>query len=376
MLPDQVPHRGQARADGAAGRAGPAPRARAQRAVRRHHAGGARRGAEPHRPGRGCAAARATTRRSTSPGSPSRATWSRSRSPARPRRRSPARIASSHASLDRDLRAHGSRQDRGRGRAGRTCCARGESRSPCRPTRSRSTRGSTCWRPSRRPLERLEHRLVSCVPIDEEFSAGAVRGAGARRDRRAARRRPHADRGGGTGLYLRAALTDLDLRPPPEPDLRDGLERELAEVGPAALHGRLSTADRGAGPSERPQADRAGARARADGHGAAPCAPSSSGRTAAASPGAVRDHDGPRRARARIAARVPRCSPRGAVEEVERALERARRARRARRSASRRSRRTWRASSTSTRCATGSSAATAPTCGASSPGCGSWRAWR
>ncbi len=47
---------------------------------------------------------------------------------------------------------------------------------------------------------------------------------------------------GGTGLYLRAALTELDLRPPPEPDLRARLEQELAEVGPASLHGRLSTA--------------------------------------------------------------------------------------------------------------------------------------
>ena len=29
---------------------------------------------------------------------------------------------------------------------------------------------------------------------------------------------------GGTGLYLRAALSELDLKPPPPPDLRERLE--------------------------------------------------------------------------------------------------------------------------------------------------------
>jgi tRNA dimethylallyltransferase len=88
--------------------------------------------------------------------------------------------------------------------------------------------------------DRLEHRLVSCVPIEEEFSAGRFAGmAHAEIDRLLAEGRTPIVVGG-TGLYLRAALTELDLRPPVEPDLRAGLERELAEVGPATLHGRLS----------------------------------------------------------------------------------------------------------------------------------------
>src|SRR5207248_94021 len=45
---------------------------------------------------------------------------------------------------------------------------------------------------------------------------------------------------GGTGLYLRAALTDLALRPPPPDELRERWERELAERGPAALHAHLA----------------------------------------------------------------------------------------------------------------------------------------
>ena len=96
-------------------------------------------------------------------------------------------------------------------------------------------------KPSPTQLGRLEHRLLSCVPIDEEFSAGryaelahaeidALLDAG---------RTPIVV--GGTGLYLRAALTDLDLRPPPPAGLRARLERELAEMGPAPLHHRLSS---------------------------------------------------------------------------------------------------------------------------------------
>jgi tRNA dimethylallyltransferase len=44
---------------------------------------------------------------------------------------------------------------------------------------------------------------------------------------------------GGTGLYLRAALADLDLRPPVPAEVRAGVEREIAERGPEAVHGEL-----------------------------------------------------------------------------------------------------------------------------------------
>jgi tRNA dimethylallyltransferase len=47
---------------------------------------------------------------------------------------------------------------------------------------------------------------------------------------------------GGSGLYVRAVLDNLDF-PGTEPGLRDRLERELAEVGPAALHARLAQLD-------------------------------------------------------------------------------------------------------------------------------------
>jgi tRNA dimethylallyltransferase len=47
---------------------------------------------------------------------------------------------------------------------------------------------------------------------------------------------------GGSGLYLRAVLDELDF-PGTDPDLRGRLEEELAEVGAPALHARLAQVD-------------------------------------------------------------------------------------------------------------------------------------
>jgi tRNA dimethylallyltransferase len=47
---------------------------------------------------------------------------------------------------------------------------------------------------------------------------------------------------GGSGLYVRAILDDLDF-PGTDPELRAELEAELAELGPAALHARLAALD-------------------------------------------------------------------------------------------------------------------------------------
>ncbi len=86
----------------------------------------------------------------------------------------------------------------------------------------------------------LEHRLVSVVPLTETFSAGRYGElAHDEIDRLIAEgRRPIVL--GGTGLYLRAALADLSLRPPPDPLIRERLARELEKVGAPALHARLA----------------------------------------------------------------------------------------------------------------------------------------
>jgi tRNA dimethylallyltransferase len=86
----------------------------------------------------------------------------------------------------------------------------------------------------------LEHRLISVVPVDASFSAGqyaelahaeidSLLGSG---------RRPIVV--GGTGLYLRAALTELSLKPPPPEGVRERWIAELERRGPQALHALLA----------------------------------------------------------------------------------------------------------------------------------------
>jgi tRNA dimethylallyltransferase len=87
--------------------------------------------------------------------------------------------------------------------------------------------------------ERLEHRLLSFVEPGEEFSAGRYAEAAHREIDSLLEegRRPIVV--GGTGLYLRAALADLDLRPPVPSEIRDEVENEIVERGPEALHAEL-----------------------------------------------------------------------------------------------------------------------------------------
>ena len=87
--------------------------------------------------------------------------------------------------------------------------------------------------------ERLEHRLIAIADVGEEFSAGRF-AALARLEIDAliaAGRTPVVV--GGTGLYMRAALADLDLQPPVPAPVRRRVEAEIADRGPAALHAEL-----------------------------------------------------------------------------------------------------------------------------------------
>jgi tRNA dimethylallyltransferase len=87
--------------------------------------------------------------------------------------------------------------------------------------------------------ERLEHRLLSFVEPGEEFSAGRyAEAAHCEVDSLLEEgRRPIVV--GGTGLYLRAALAELDLRPPVPQEIRAEVEAEIASRGPEALHAEL-----------------------------------------------------------------------------------------------------------------------------------------
>src|SRR3954447_10234960 len=105
-----------------------------------------------------------------------------------------------------------------------------------------------------RARARLEHRLLSFVPLHSEFSVAQFMPRAHEEIDAALRagRRPIVV--GGTGLYLRASLTELDLKPPPPPELRARIESELAARGPEALHSSLSPAS--AAPSEPPDRGR------------------------------------------------------------------------------------------------------------------------
>ena len=91
----------------------------------------------------------------------------------------------------------------------------------------------------------LEHRLLGFVPVDRQFSAGryaelAQAEIDAALDQG---RRPILV--GGTGLYLRAALTEIDLRSPVPERIRIEVESELERRGSAAMHKELPERLRG-----------------------------------------------------------------------------------------------------------------------------------
>ena len=82
---------------------------------------------------------------------------------------------------------------------------------------------------------RLEHRLLGIVPATEAFSVGEFMPLAHAEidDALAEGRRPIVV--GGTGLYLRAALTDLDLYPPPPAAVRARWTEEVERRGSRPL---------------------------------------------------------------------------------------------------------------------------------------------
>jgi tRNA dimethylallyltransferase len=95
-------------------------------------------------------------------------------------------------------------------------------------------------------------RLVGIWPLDHEASVAEYeRLAHAAVDEvLAAGRTPIV--AGGTGLYLRAALTNLELPPPPAPGARGRLEELYDRLGPEAVHAELAVRDPAAAASVHP----------------------------------------------------------------------------------------------------------------------------
>jgi tRNA dimethylallyltransferase len=107
----------------------------------------------------------------------------------------------------------------------------------------------------------LEHRLVSFLSPRERFSAGRyAKLAHAEIDELLERgARPIVV--GGTGLYLRAALTELDMKPPPARGARERWRALLESKGAPALHATLAerapAVARGLNPNDRQRVMRA-----------------------------------------------------------------------------------------------------------------------
>ena len=195
--------------------------------ARRPRRGGARRGPQPHRPGGRCAAARGATRPSTSPAARRPASSSRARSTARRRRRCAARSSPrprpERRRRRRRLRADRVGQDRGRA-ALPTDRLGGESSPPtrcrstaaCRSSRTAGAADARWWRSGRSRTRRRwastpssrTRRSTSCSP------PGATPVVA-----------------GGTGLYFRAALADLEFPPAPPPGARERWERRYDADG-------------------------------------------------------------------------------------------------------------------------------------------------
>jgi tRNA dimethylallyltransferase len=85
--------------------------------------------------------------------------------------------------------------------------------------------------------------LVAVWPLDHEASVAEYQtlAHGAIDAAMAAGRTPVVV--GGTGLYLRAALAELDLPPAPPPGLRERWERSYDEDGPVTTHALLAKRD-------------------------------------------------------------------------------------------------------------------------------------
>lgn len=90
---------------------------------------------------------------------------------------------------------------------------------------------------------RCPHRLYGFMDLRESISAGrfAEMARPVLESSREAGRIPVLV--GGTGLYLRALAGGLAPIPEVAPDVRQGVQRECAELGPEALHERLRSLD-------------------------------------------------------------------------------------------------------------------------------------
>ncbi len=111
---------------------------------------------------------------------------------------------------------------------------------------------------------RLEHRLVGFLPVERRSAPARSRAARTPRSTSSCGAGGAPIVVGGTGLYLRAALAELDLRPPPDPATRERWQRAAAtarRARPPRAAGRARPRGRRGRRAQRRPADRPHARA-------------------------------------------------------------------------------------------------------------------
>jgi tRNA dimethylallyltransferase len=101
-------------------------------------------------------------------------------------------------------------------------------------------------KPSKPERERVRHHLIDVVNPDEDFNAARYRQLAAASIDEIHKRGAKVLVSGGTGLYLKALTGGLFSGPGQDTELRANLEREIAQIGLAALYDRLIAIDPGA----------------------------------------------------------------------------------------------------------------------------------
>jgi tRNA dimethylallyltransferase len=110
-------------------------------------------------------------------------------------------------------------------------------------------------KPDARARELVPHHLLDIASPSRDLTVAEFQSAGRETIEEIARRGSLPFLVGGSGLYFRALVDELDF-PPRSDETRAALEREVEELGAAALHDRLSELD----PRAAAKIDRANAR--------------------------------------------------------------------------------------------------------------------
>jgi len=97
--------------------------------------------------------------------------------------------------------------------------------------------------PSREQMARVEHHLVDCLDVSEEFNCGAYERVALERLAELFERYDTVVAVGGSGLYIKALCEGMDDLPDAEPALREELLRRLETEGLESLVEQLRELD-------------------------------------------------------------------------------------------------------------------------------------